>query len=226
VGDPYKPSRDAILEAVEKFDPTSLEFAVQHALALGSASTIYDRVIRPIMVEIGNRWHEGALTIGQEHLATQVMENAARRLLGLVQPSGSARQVVLAGFAGDEHTLPLYGVALHMAGAGFRVVMLGGRTPASAIRHAVVELAPSCVGLSVTVPPPPHDARALVDAYADACGDTPWMVGGTGAEALRGFVESRGGAVAPRDDPRLLLRTLESLIAKGRRRPQAAAKEN
>ena len=208
-----------------KFDPTALESAVQHALALGSATTIYDRVIRPIMVEIGDRWHRGEVTIGQEHLATQVMENAARRLLGLVQPNGAARQVVLAGFAGDEHTLPLYGVALHLAGAGFRVVMLGGRTPASAIRQAVTELSPSCVGLSVTIPPPPHEARSLVDAYADACRDAPWLVGGTGAEALRMFVEARGGAVVSQEDPRLLLRTLESIVAKGRRRPPPTAKE-
>lgn len=224
VGDPYGPSRQAILEAIERFDPVALDAAVQHALAMGSATIIYDRVIREVMREVGTRWHAGAFTVGQEHLATQVMENAARRMLSLVQPSGAARQVVLACFADDDHTLPLYGVGLHLASAGFRVVLLGGKTPATAIRQSVGELSPACVGLSATMTPPPHVARELIDAYGDACGTTPWVVGGRSAPVLREFIEKAGGTVVGDDDPRQLVRDIETLIARGRRLSRAQGK--
>lgn len=215
-GDPFGPSRDGILEAVERFDPVALESAVQHALALGSASTIYDKIIAPAMQQIGDRWHAGTLTIGQEHLATGVLENAARKLLGLVQPSGGARQIVLACFPEDEHTLPLYGVALRLATSGFRIVMLGARTPAAAVRQAVQELRPVAVGLSVTVAPDPPIARQLIDDYANACGDAPWLVGGRAAASLRDFIEPRGGVVSEATDARSLVRVVEGLIARGR----------
>jgi MerR family transcriptional regulator, light-induced transcriptional regulator len=221
VTDPFTTSRDAILAAVENFDPIALESSVQHAVALGSAATIYDRVLRPVMVEIGDRWHRGSLTIGQEHLATQVIETATRRLLALVQPNPPAREVVLAGFAGDEHVLPLHGVALHLAGAGFRTVILGARTPPGALRHAVEEIEPVCVGLSVTIAPPSHEARTLVDGYAAACGSTPWIVGGLAAEALRPWIEHRGGTVLPRADSPTIVRAVEAASARRGERNEA-----
>lgn len=215
--DPYRPTQAAILEAVESFAPERLEHAVQHAMALGSAWTVYDRVFRPVMMEVGERWHRGELTVGQEHLATHAMESAARRMLSLIQPSGSARQIVLGSFVEDEHTMPLYGIALHLAGAGFRIVMLGARTPPGAIRQAVRELQPACVGLSCTLEPPMHKARELIDAYADACQGVPWVVGGRAASKLRDFIEARGGVVSPEDDARQMMQRLEGLIVNGRR---------
>lgn len=215
IQDPFEPTRRAILDAIENFDPTGLERAVQHALALGSAAQIYASILREVMLEVGDRWHRGEFTVGQEHLATQVVENAARQMLGLLQPAGKTPQVVLACFAEDEHTLPLYGVALHVALAGYRVVMLGARTPPHAIQHAVREVGPAWVGLSATIVPAPHEGRALVDAYADACAPLPWVLGGAAAHALRAFVEARGGMVADNADSSDFGRLIHHLVARG-----------
>jgi methanogenic corrinoid protein MtbC1 len=125
---------------------------------------------------------------------------------------------LLACFAEDEHSLPLYGIALHLAQAAFRTVMLGARTPAAAIRQSVQVLEPACVGLSVTITPAAHRARELIDAYADACGATPWVVGGQGAAELEPMIVERGGVVVPATDIRQTIRTIESTIARRRRR--------
>jgi DNA-binding transcriptional MerR regulator/methylmalonyl-CoA mutase cobalamin-binding subunit len=220
VGDPYEQVRNQIVHAVDEFDPDGIEMSVNRALTLGSASVICERVIVPVMFRIGNLWHSGDITIAQEHLATQILETTARKLIGLMQPPPGARRVLLACFAEDEHTLPLYGIALHLVQASFRTVMLGSRTPPAAIRQTVQKLKPACVGLSVTMPPPPHRARELVDAYADACGDTPWVVGGQAARDLEPLVEARGGSVVPHDDVRQAIRSIESSIARRRRGPK------
>ncbi len=221
--DPYQQVRDQILNAVDEFDPDGLEMAVNRALTLGSAAVICERVIVPVMFKVGSLWHSGQITIAQEHLATQILETTARQLIGLLQPPPGARRVLLACFAEDEHTLPLYGIALHLAQASFRTVMLGARTPPAAIRQAVAKLQPACVGLSVTIAPPPHRARELVDAYADACEGTPWVIGGQGAASLGPLVDERGGAVVPADDVRQALRTIESALAR-RRRPSTLSR--
>jgi hypothetical protein len=52
------------------------------------------------------------------------------------------------------------------------------------------------VALSVTITPPSARARELVDAYADACRSTLWMVGGQAAEGMRASIEARGGVIA------------------------------
>ena len=219
-GDPYDQVRSQIVGAVEAFDPDAIEMAVNRALTLGSAAVICEQVIVPVMFRIGDLWHTGEITVAQEHLATQILETTARKLIGLMQPPPGSRRVLLACFAEDEHTLPLYAIGLHLVQASFRTVMLGGRTPPAAIRQAVQKLEPACVGLSVTIPPPPHRARELVDAYADACNDAPWVVGGQGADALAPLVEQRGGVVVPHDDVRQAIRAIEGSIARRRRGPR------
>jgi MerR family transcriptional regulator, light-induced transcriptional regulator len=215
--DPFAPFHRRIVEAVAAFDPNALERAVEETLVLGPATTIFDRVFGPAMAEIGGRWEAGALSVAQEHLATQVLESTARKLLGLIAPR-TDRRVVLACFDDEQHSFPLYGVALHVASWGFGVIFLGARTPPDAIAHVVRELDPVLVGLSVTVPPPTPRARSLVESYASACGDLPWIVGGRGAKKIAPWVEARGGVVIEDWAPLQVLRTVNGLVASGRSR--------
>lgn len=217
-GDPFKSAADAIVRAVEAFDPQQVEGSVRHAMALGSATSVFDRVLRPAMAEVGQRWHDGVFSIGQEHMATQIIESATSSMLRLVQHEDAERTTLLACFADDTHSLPLYGFALHMAAWGFRVVRLGTRTPPHAIRQAVEEISPTIVGLSVTVTPAPHRARELVEEYAAACGETPWVVGGAAATDLSDLIEQHGGTVVEGYEPRRIRRTVDALAAKGRKR--------
>lgn len=216
--DPYKSAAAAIVRAVEAFDPPQVEGAVRHAMALGPATVVYDRALRPAMAQIGDRWHDGSFSVGQEHLATQIIEAASSAMLRLVQPADSQRRAVVACFADDTHTLPSYGIALHLAAWGYRVVRLGIRTPPHAIRQAATELQPNVIALSVTVTPPPHRARELVEAYADACGSVPWLVGGAAVDDLAPLLRGRGGIVISGYEPKQIRRTVDAAVAKSRRR--------
>lgn len=216
--DPLAPVRDGIIAAVDRFDARRLERELERASVLGPATTIIDQVLRPVMIDVGERWHDGRMSVAQEHLATESITTAARRLLTLVQPEGESRTVLLACFADDEHAFPLQALAVHMATWGWRSVLLGARTPPSAIGHAVEELRPDLVGLSVTVTPPLHRARELVEGYADACGAVPWIVGGSGAADLAKFVVARGGHVIEEIGPRNVRGTIDRIAAANHRR--------
>ncbi|MEJ7734971.1 MAG: hypothetical protein WKG00_38005 [Polyangiaceae bacterium] len=78
---------------------------------------------------------------------------------------------------------------------------------------------PDLVGSSVTLAPQGARARELVDAYADACGSVPWIVGGAGAPALRTFIEARGGMVVD-GQPDRERAGIERFLARARRRPR------
>jgi len=216
--DPFAHAVEAIVQGVAAFDPGQVESAVRHAMVLGSAATVFERAFRPAMVEVGQRWHDGTFSVGQEHMVTQIIEAATSTMLRLVQRDDGERIAVVACFADDTHALAGCGIALHMASWGFEVVRFGARTPPSAIRQAVEELDPLVVGLSVTMAPPAHRARELVEEYAVACGDTPWVVGGQAAPALGEIIEQHGGVVVESFEPRTLRGAIESLIAKKRKR--------
>lgn len=194
-GDPYSRACESILRAVLDFDPKALERAVRGVMFLGSATTVYTRVLAPVMRDVGDAWHEGTLSIAQEHMAAEMLGASARDMLRLIDPMPDARPAIVACFADEDHTLALYGVALALIQAGLNPLVLGARTPPSAIRHAVESIQPALVALSVTLAPPALRSRELVDAYALAVANVPWIIGGAGSEPLREAVEQAGGMV-------------------------------
>jgi DNA-binding transcriptional MerR regulator len=195
--DPFRVVADRIVEAVQRFDLGGLQHELQRALLLDSGVTVFERILKPALLGIGDGWHRGEISVAQEHMASTLIEGTASDLLRLTPIAPDAPTVLLACFADELHRMPLLGAALQLATAGLRPVLLGARTPPSAIARAVAALDPDAVGLSVTVAPEPASAaRELVDAYADACGARPWIVGGAGAEALTPWIEGRGGMVA------------------------------
>lgn len=215
--DPFGAARDRILDAVMRFDPDSLEKEVSKALGLGSAAAIVDNTLGPALRTIGDRWHEGVITVAQEHLATNIIGATLLHMLRLVQPIESSRRVVLACFADEDHTLGLYAVGLRFATWGLRTLLLGPRTPPTAIARVVEALSPDLVALSASIAPPASIARELIDAYADACGGTAWIVGGSAARAMAPWIEARSGLIAPQDQAELR-RLVEATIRANKRR--------
>lgn len=194
--DPYAAACDRIVAATVDLSPDAVELEVARALTLGPALTIFERALGPALTRIGDLWHDGTITIAEEHLASQIITNALGDLVRLAQPAEASRRAVLACFADEDHVAALHGVALQFASWGFRVVVVGARTPPSAIGRVVEALAPDVVALSATITPAPARARELIDAYADACRDVVWLVGGQASASLRPWVERRGGLVA------------------------------
>lgn len=188
----YDEVQSRILQTIERFDPDALKAELSRAVYLGSAVTIFERVLAPTQREVGQRWHEGRITVAQEHLTSELIAGVLRDLLRLVQPSQGPR-ALLACVEGEQHAIPLYGVALNLAQWGLRPEVLGASTPPDALGHAVQQLRPELVGLSVTVPPPGELAEAMLDAYAAAVRGRLWLVGGRGARQIAQSVRSRGG---------------------------------
>ncbi len=194
--DPFAESCERVVQATVAFDPDALALELSRALMLGPAISIYERTIAPALRRIGELWHAGRITIAHEHLASQALTWTSSDLLRLTQPVDTSRRIALACFADEDHQLGLYGAALRFASWGFRAVMIGARTPPAALGRVVETMRPDAVALSTTIAPDPPRARELVDAYADACRGTLWLVGGQAAEGMRPWVEARGGLIA------------------------------
>lgn len=215
--DPYLDLRRRMLTAIEGYDHATLAATCRRLLYMDGAATLFERVVAPVMREVGQRWHQGTITVAQEHLASEAIGQVVRQLLPVVQPPDDAPTALLACFRDELHTLPLYGVAFRLAHARHRTVVLGARTPPDALAAAVARIEPALVGLSTTVAPPIETAHALVDAYAAACGDVPWVVGGRGARAIEPLVIAAGGHLAE-SDPSALPTQLDRLTNAARRR--------
>lgn len=195
--EPFVGYRQRMLQAIERYDAQSLEAEARSTLMLGSGAQILEHVVVPLMHEVGTRWHAGSLSIAQEHLATEVLGNLSRDLLRLAQPAAALRTALLACFPGETHVLPLYVVGHHFAQWGFRVVLLGARTPVAEVARMVQEISPGVVALSWTLPLTTGALEEHLEGYAAACEGLPWVVGGQAAAEHAEAIARHGAIVAP-----------------------------
>lgn len=186
-------ARDRLLSATRRWDGPAIDDELTRLLFLLDVQTLFARVISPLLVEVGQLWEEGELSVAQEHLLSERIELTLRAALRMMDRVDGPH-VILGCTDGEDHVIGLLGAALRFSGSGASVTVLGASTPPDALADVVQNLSPRLVGLSTTCAPP--SPRTLFRQYAKACGDTPWVVGGPCAESVAGLVEELGGIVA------------------------------
>jgi MerR family transcriptional regulator, light-induced transcriptional regulator len=155
---PAPPSRPAvtphavesIVEALERFDHATVDREVTRLSALYPPRDFVYEVVLPLMKAVGERWHDGRLSIAQEHLVSAVMHGVMSTLVRLhAAPAGSPR-LLFACPAGETHEFGLLASAMLTAAAGIGVVYLGPNLPTGEIAKAALDARVIGVVLAVT----------------------------------------------------------------------------
>jgi DNA-binding transcriptional MerR regulator len=196
-------SRTIMRSALERYDETTAEQALEKLLATSTATTVIRDIFLPYLHEIGQRWEDHQVSIAQEHFASAFINS---RLLGLARgwDRGLGPRALLACPPDEHHTFGLiaFGIALHQL--GWRITYLGPNTPVTAIAQAAGDVQPRLTVITATMPkrldPVLPELQALSSRWPLAIGG-----GGTNQELAR-----RSGARHLPDDP---ITAAESMLA-------------
>lgn len=134
---------DRLTSAIERFDASAADLAVDDVFARLEVPTALDEVLLPVLRHVGDGWQEDARVIAREHFATNTLRPRLQRLLRV--GATSRRTCLAAAPEGEEHDLGLLASAVVAAHAGWRVHYLGARTPTAVIEQSVGDLAPQVV---------------------------------------------------------------------------------
>ncbi len=158
-------------------------YLYEHRIALWE---IYDLILRPGMIEIGDRWSRGEIGVSQEHRASYETLDALAKLQNeiLVKPS-TGDAVVFACLGEELHEIGLRCVANVFEAEGWLTHYLGARTPPDAVIVAAQELRPTVVALSVTHGQDPEVLVGDLRRIADVVGPigVRLIIGGAGVPA-------------------------------------------
>lgn len=121
------------LPAIARLDSAALDDMLRRSAMLLGSTAFVDRVVTPLMVEVGNRWHRGALTPAHEHLATAVVRRVVAWVIDMASTRTDAPCMVVATPAGEQHELGALLVHIAAAEEGWEVIYLGANLPADAI---------------------------------------------------------------------------------------------
>jgi DNA-binding transcriptional MerR regulator len=195
----YTRWRQDVLVAAERLDQQTIETVLDEAMASLPPVAFFEDVLMPLQREVGERWHDGKLTVAEEHLVTQA---ARQRVLTLLHqaPKRAKAHVVAACFPEEDHELGLMGVALRFRHAGWRVTFLGARTPPEHLARVVRALNPELVALSSVGGGSEDDfKKTLGQVLAALPAKTKVVVGGATGVKFADAVRALGGLGA--DDP-------------------------
>ncbi len=139
---------EEVLAAAADFDAERARALLGKALLAMGSGDFVRRVGAPLLLEVGNRWHSGQLSVAEEHLISALLRDL---LLGLGQVRAARRApaALLATPSGERHDLGLALVALLFLEAGLSVTHLGADLPAAEIVRAAAHSPVSVVGLSL-----------------------------------------------------------------------------
>jgi excisionase family DNA binding protein len=125
-----------------------LSYLYQHRVQLWE---IHDRVIRPAMCEIGDRWVRGEISICHEHRASyETLEALARLQLQIRIKPPAGRSVLFATLGDELHEIGLRCAAYLFESEGWDSRYLGSRNPSEAVNTAILQWKPQVVCLSAT----------------------------------------------------------------------------
>lgn len=158
---------------------------VDEALAGGATlSQIEVDLIATALRSIGTRWHEGELSVGDEHRATVVAQHVLAVVSSRFARRGRRRGTVVIGAApGDDHQIPVTIAADHLRAAGYEVVDFGVDTPPEAFAEAAASSTPVAVVVGATMPDRLPAVRRVVRAVRAAAFAVPVLVGGAAIDS-------------------------------------------
>ena len=124
---------------------------------------IFDKHIFAAMLEIGDMWANGVITVTQEHLATRAAFAAVHKLRSLLPvPRMNGLMAMCCTIEGDLHDLPIYLAQLIMENKGWEVINFGANTPLYALNEEVASHPPNLICMSATII---NDPERLVREY-------------------------------------------------------------
>jgi methanogenic corrinoid protein MtbC1 len=183
---------ESALDALERLDKARLDTILSEAAVSMGAPSLRQKVIVPLLQQIGDRWQEGSLRIVHEHMASAILR-AFMTGFGGGPKSPAAPVILVTTPAGQRHELGALLAGSAAEEYGWNVVYLGPDLPAEEVAAAARQLQPRAIALSVAyqngnlqVQEEMRKLRRYVDPAVEI------VVGGRAMEALRPFFEDIG----------------------------------
>jgi len=198
---PAEALRQALAEALDRFDEGAANRAFDRALGTLSQDTLLREIVLDYLTDLGERWSAGQATVAQEHFATNVLRG---RLLGLARDwgQGGGPLALLACPPGELHDLGLICFGLAMRARGWRIAFLGADTPIDTLTQTADNLHPELVVLAATTPQRLSRVRSELRELSETtrlavagAGTTDALAASVGAELLNGGPVSQAARI-------------------------------
>jgi len=206
-----------LLNNLTAVDRTGSVAVIDEALRYNcTPSAIYNSVITPAMVEIGELWHEGRITIAHEHHASQIVDSLVSMVVeNSMRLSDNGLRVLVTSPSGENHWMGAKMFANLLFLDGWDVEYIGVNTPGEDLATYLSEIEFDVVALSVVLSTNIPIAEASVNII-ESMENPPFVI--LGGPAFKGF-NGRVGNAAVVDNSASGLTVLHEVMGIGSGNP-------
>jgi methanogenic corrinoid protein MtbC1 len=179
------PLVEQALTFTEALDPAGLESLLRRSVARYGIISFLDTIAAPFLRAVGDAWHDGKLSVSQEHLASAVIQRVVSETAPLLTGTSESPVIVIATLEGERHANGALMAAATAASEGWRVIYLGADLPTSEIVETARRTRARAVGISVVVPDKRNRIEAEIRALENGLhAPAQLVIGGSGAKRL------------------------------------------
>jgi len=149
-----------MLSAAQDFRSAECEQTLTLAIAVLPPSLLVSDMLRPLLHEVGDRWHRGEFSISQERLISSIVRRHVGLMLDAFDRNAGLAPIVFATLPGERHELGLLASAMMCAGRGFKVHYLGTELPPDEIARYARAVGAVVVALSMVMNDAPTPVAA------------------------------------------------------------------
>ncbi len=136
--------------ALTQFESLRADAILTEAFALYPIEVVCLSVMQPVLVEMGERWHRGELSVAAEHFATSFVRRKLFALFNAYE-TGRGRRLIFTACAPSEwHEVGILMVSLFLVRRGFRVDYLGANLAVEGLAETLRRQQPDVLCLSTT----------------------------------------------------------------------------
>jgi DNA-binding transcriptional MerR regulator/methylmalonyl-CoA mutase cobalamin-binding subunit len=157
---------NGMIAAIIRFDEHAMERIYGEALSHHPVRVVTDKLLMPLLKELGERWLSQRGSIAEEHFFGFYLRNKLGARFHHRSQNQTGPKLLLACLPGDLHEIGLLLFALEACDYGFQTILLGANMPLLELTTAVKKTASDALVLSGIIEP----EKVVIDEQL------PWLV--------------------------------------------------
>lgn len=111
----------------------------------------FDRVLKPVMSDIGADWKSGKISIATEHVASNIAQTLVKNIMDQIKTGERKKKILICVPVGEEHHLGCDVLETYLSTKGYRVYNIGTSVPAESILSFIDSNSPDAIIISITI---------------------------------------------------------------------------
>jgi len=144
---------NGMIAGIIRFDEHALELTYAEALSHYPVRSVTDKLLTPVLKELGERWASGKGSIAEEHFFGFYLRNKLGARFHHRVQNQTGPKLLMACLPRDLHEIGLLLFALEACDHGFQTILLGANMPLDEFPDAVKKTGSDALILSGTIEP-------------------------------------------------------------------------